>query len=99
MRTETEVRQSKSPKFTIDDQMFDEFRSIRKRVWFEATRNKPENQEKYRKNVIEVADRANLGHWRTSAPEVRSELWRQIVEKVFYSGFDASIVNANLGAC
>ena len=93
---ETKASPIKTQKFTVDDRMFDKFREIRKKVWFEATRNKPENKELLQKSVIEVADRANLDHWRASAPEVRSELWSQIVEKIFYSGFDASIVNAKL---
>ncbi len=82
--------------FTIDDHAFDQFREIRKRVWFEATRNKPENQRKLREMVVKLSETADLGYSRTNAPQVLSELWMQIVEKIFYSGFNASTVNAKL---
>jgi hypothetical protein len=78
----------------LDDQMFEQFREIRRRVWFEATGNKPENQSKFKEMAVELSDKANLSYWRTNAPEVRSEIWEQVVEKIFYAGFDASKVNS-----
>src|SRR5271156_1205578 len=83
-----------SRKPTIDDQMFEKFREIRKRVWFEATGNNLKNQCKFKQMVVELSDKANLGYWRPRTPQVRSELWMQAVEKIFYAGFDAAKVNA-----
>jgi len=83
-----------SRKSIIDDQVFEEFRGIRKRVWFEATGNKLENQCKFKQMVVELSDIANLNHWNPSTQQVRSELWMQAVEKIFYAGFEAAKVNA-----
>jgi len=96
MPTEESAQVDNSTKPAIDERMFEKFREIRRRVWFEATGNKPENQSKFKGVVVGLSDKANLDYWRTNAPEVRSELWMQIVEKIFYAGFDASKVNAKL---
>lgn len=94
MHKDENARFDSSGKPAVDDQMFEEFREIRRRVWFEATLNKAENQAKFKETVVEHSDKANLSYWRTSAPEVRSEIWDQVVEKIFYAGFDASKVIA-----
>src|SRR5713101_9564401 len=96
MQINQKILRHKSLKLAIDDKMFDEFRDIRKKVWSEATRNEPENQSKLREMVVKLSDTADLDYWRTDAPKERSELWMQIVEKIFYAGFDASKVNAAL---
>ena len=80
----------------VDDRMFDEFREIRKKVWFEATLGKPEKQRRLRETVVELSDKANLDLWRTAEPKVRVELWEQFIAKIFYSGFEAATVNAAL---
>jgi len=98
MHTNGNVQFDNSRKPIIDDRMFEEFRKIRARVWFEATGKKSENQSKFKEMVAELSDKANLSYWRTNAPEVRSEIWEQVVEKIFYSGFDASKVNARLNS-
>jgi hypothetical protein len=96
MHTDENAQLMNFTKPAIDDRMFEKFREIRKRVWFEATRNKPENQCKFKKMVVELSDKANLDYWRPNTPQVRSELWMQTVEKIFYAGFDAAKVNAVL---
>jgi hypothetical protein len=81
----------------VDERMFEEFREIRKRVWFEATEGKSENQRKLRETVVELSTTASLDSWRTSALDVRDKLWKQFIEKIFYAGFEAAKVNAALG--
>jgi hypothetical protein len=80
----------------VENRMFDEFREIRKKVWFQATQGKPENQRKLRETVVELSDKANLDLWRTNEPKVRVELWEQFIAKIFYAGFEAATVNAAL---
>jgi hypothetical protein len=71
-----------SPRTVIDDRMFEEFRELRKAVWFKATKENPHNQRRLRKMVDDLSDKADLKHWRTNSPATRSELWKQIVESL-----------------
>jgi hypothetical protein len=80
----------------VEDRMFDEFREIRRKVWFEATLGVPENQRKLREMVIELTDKASLDVWRSAEPKVRIDLWEQFIAKIFYAGFEAATVNAAL---
>jgi hypothetical protein len=80
----------------IDDRMFDQFRDIRKKVWFEATLGDPENQRKLREKIVRLSNEAKLDSWRTNDLEVRDQLWEEIIDKIFYSGFRAVTVQKAL---
>jgi hypothetical protein len=80
----------------VEDRMFDEFREIRKKVWFDGTLGKPENQRKLREKVVGLSNKAQLDFWRTNDLDVRVQLWKQFLDKIFYAGFKAATVNAAL---
>jgi hypothetical protein len=82
----------------VDDLMFEKFREIRRDVWFKATGNDKSNQDKLKKDIFELADKANLAHWQAKDPQTRTELWRQVLTKVFYAGFSARTVHQKLPA-
>ena len=62
----------------IEDRMFDQFRDIRKKVWFEATLGKTENQTKLRDQIVELSNKAKLDGGAPTTPKCAISCGRKL---------------------
>jgi hypothetical protein len=83
--------------------MSDRYRLVRKAVYEEASRpvdgspeEHTENKQRLRRNVTDICDRSNLGHYRGNDLAVASAIWHYLWTRVRYAGIQARIASREI---